>query len=173
MVILANLVVAEPTFSAPQLLVLNEPFNMSVSLDSAETFDIKLYVQSINQTLLSQTYNEGWKSSFYYLIAVFPSQQTFSLRVVKASNEAELCLRVRKTSSKAVSPPVCQSVKIGSVGEETLIQPDIPSETQVLHLANPTLTTFNSKSTLISKGVVYTFILFCSLILILMLRRKL
>lgn len=97
--------------SSPSSANLNEQFTVSLTADTLEIYDVKIFVQDINKDLLSEIYNDGWKSSFYYLKSVFPKQTKFEIKITKSSDKAEICARLRK-SGKTSFDEKCNDIKI-------------------------------------------------------------
>jgi len=85
----------------PNSVFVNEEFQVNVYSDSNEKdiHDIKIYVNNNENKTISQIFDEStnsWKNSRYYINQVYPSQDSFKLRVMNFSNQASLCIKLRK-----------------------------------------------------------------------------
>ncbi len=92
------------SISYPDKVSLNETFSVIISAQTSDTYDVKIFVQdNTTNTIVSEIYNEAWKNPFYYIKSAFPAKSEFSIRAVAEANEAELCVRMRKTGSSSYS----------------------------------------------------------------------
>lgn len=102
------------SLSSPSEVKFNEPFSVTISADTPDTYDVKIYVKNSSDAVLSDIQNDSWKSSVYYVNNAFPSKTSFSLKVDRFSESAEICIKLR-LSEKRSSPPTpekCNSIKI-------------------------------------------------------------
>jgi hypothetical protein len=113
LILTANSVCAlDVTFTAPSETEVNSSFDIIISTDVSENYDVKAFVENDAEKIISKTMNDGkWKSSNYYLIGVFPEQNTFSLIVI-SEEEGNVCVRLRKTGTTSTPEKFCQGIKI-------------------------------------------------------------
>ncbi len=99
-------------FSSPNSLEIYNNFSISISASVSEDYDVKIFVQD-NETkiTISEIYNEGWKNPYYYIKSAFPSRTSFIARVTNLSDNAVLCVRLRKTGGSSYSEE-CKSLDI-------------------------------------------------------------
>ncbi len=100
------------SFDAPSRVFLNESFTVTLRdpPSRASSYDVKLFIHEAD-TVLSQVYHNGWKSSFYYLPDALPATTSFTLRATLPASNASLCLRVR-TAGKQSFEAYCQPITI-------------------------------------------------------------
>lgn len=122
------------SFTSSDRAEVNSNYSLTLQVPDAEaskTYDIKLMMKETGRENLSQIFVEGaWKSTFYYLKGVYPGTTRFTLRPRQASENAEICARVRATGSKSFTE-YCQSIRIdpevtSSLPQTTLPPPAVP-----------------------------------------------
>ncbi len=104
-------------FDYPAQVQINESFSVSLSAETTNTYDVKIFISNNDDKIISQIYNEGWKNPYYYVKAVFPEKSEFDVRVINYSSEATICARLRKTDSSSFSEE-CGSIEIAEEAEE-------------------------------------------------------
>ncbi|MDP3881611.1 MAG: hypothetical protein Q8Q31_01905 [Nanoarchaeota archaeon] len=96
---------------APSHININENFSVTVTYDSQEILDIKITVQDKESKVYSEVYEEGWKSSFYYLQEKFRSKSTYLLRANKEGEDLDICVRLRK-GEKVLQDQICKNISL-------------------------------------------------------------
>ncbi|MBM3230251.1 hypothetical protein FJZ22_01175 [Candidatus Pacearchaeota archaeon] len=100
------------SFSAPSSIEMGDSFTLTLSHEDSTTADIKLFVQAQELQNLSKIIVDGKeKSTFYYLKGVFPTQTSFTLKIVQTGINPELCVRLRKVGKTAYEE-TCQPLTI-------------------------------------------------------------
>ncbi len=103
----------EIQLNAPNSVNINEEFKVSISADTQDIYDVKIFVEDENSTskTISQIYNGNkWQSSYYYIKQAFPSQSEFSLKITK-TGEWNICARLRKEAQNP-SAPICRLIMV-------------------------------------------------------------
>ncbi len=109
LVLLPVILALEIQLNAPDSVNMDEEFKASISADTQEVYDVKIFVEDNSSKTISQIFNiDKWQSSYYYLKSAFPSQSEFSLKITKAG-EWEICARLRK-SAQSPSSPTCRPI---------------------------------------------------------------
>lgn len=103
----------EFSFDAPSSIKLKEEFTVKVYLSTSELYDVKAYVKDPNDKdkTLSEIYDDGWKSAYFFVKESFPSQTEFRARVTKAIGSFDICVKLRK-AGKTTSNEKCSSIKV-------------------------------------------------------------
>jgi len=91
----------------PREVYLNESFAVILMLSPSEAYDVKLYVENESGSIISETKQDGWKSSFYYSKSAYPNQTSFLLRITKPFAHVQLCVRLRKPEKTTATAPSC------------------------------------------------------------------
>ncbi|GEM_PF-6328262 len=105
----ANTSAIEFSFNSPEKIKVDEEFEITINLDDKETYDVKAFVHDDNREY-SEIFSEGsWENPYFYLKGVFPGQKTFKLIAHKAL-ETKVCVKLRKSSSKAPAGEVCNNI---------------------------------------------------------------
>ncbi|MBI2632000.1 hypothetical protein HYW75_03280 [Candidatus Pacearchaeota archaeon] len=101
----------EFSFNSPSSVKLNEEFKVKVFASTTEVFDVKIYVKDFNDKVISEIYDQSWKSSFYFVKESFPSRTEYSVRVTKAYGSFDICVKLRK-SEKTTSNELCSKIEV-------------------------------------------------------------
>lgn len=75
---------------------MNESFKPSITADTSEIYDVKIFIQNENKEIISQIYNNGWKNPRLYLKSAFPDRSEFEVKAISFSEKTEICVRLRK-----------------------------------------------------------------------------
>jgi len=163
------------------------------------SYDIKVFLTDDNEKIISETYNnieEKWKSSNYYVNEIFNGSGNKStnlkLRIDEEyknfEGEAKINIRIRKTNSSSFITEFSDNIKIlkreasnsiNMTQEGTNIQSNKENNenTSIIKLNNPkdikTREVYKSKIQYIKDYAIYGFALFCILIIILLIIKKL
>ena len=78
----------------PGQVYINESFKVKIISESTDIYDVKVFIQS--DKIISQTYNEYWKSSNYYLNSAFPKIKEYEIKPIQLSSNSQFCIRLRK-----------------------------------------------------------------------------
>jgi len=98
--------------SYPDPVTINEEFSIALSIDSSDTYDVKIFVKnSETGKTISEIFNSDWKNPYYYLKEAFPEKTEFSVIVRDQSENALICARLRKSGSTGYSEK-CGIIKI-------------------------------------------------------------
>ena len=84
-------------FNSLDSIKLDENLSLSISASVTEVYDVKIFARSSNGSTLSEIYDGGWRNPYRYIKESFPSQNEYSIKVIKTSDSYELCVRLRKT----------------------------------------------------------------------------
>ncbi len=121
----------EFSFSSPSSAKINENISISISHESSEqlsgTYDVKIFAQNQEGKVISEIYNEGWKSAFYYIKESYPSISKYTIRI-RLEGGWQLCVRLRKTG-KTTFFEKCSSISISPQSKSNL-QEDEDNEYQ-------------------------------------------
>lgn len=136
LVLFLPLTIAENiTLSSPEKVNILENFSVTVDYNSGDILDIKIAIQDNESKVYSEIYNNGWKSSFYYLPEKYPYQHEYILRAKKEGRgELTLCARLRK-GNKVLSDKVCKPIPIlgvENIQNEDPLEPIIRSEQKII-----------------------------------------
>jgi len=102
----------EFNMSYPDPVTINEEFSIALSIDSSDTYDVKIFVKnSETGKTISEIFNIDWKNPYYYLKEAFPEKTEFSVIVRDQSENALICARLRKSGSTGYSEK-CGIIKI-------------------------------------------------------------
>jgi hypothetical protein len=111
-------------FSSPSSVNLYENFSVSIFANASDIYDVKIVVQDASEKIISEIYNEGWKNPYYYLKSVFPSKSEFLIHAINYSDNAQICVKLRKSGSSSYSE-ACKIIKITE--SDTPPIPAVPS----------------------------------------------
>ena len=99
------------TLESPSEVSIDEQFTANILFDSSETYDVKITIIDKSNSQLSQIYNDGWKSPFYYIKEAFPDRKSFEIKAIKYSEDSKICCRLRKPEKTTYSE-VCNPIKL-------------------------------------------------------------
>lgn len=123
----------ELSFDAPQKVEIDEEFEVSITLDSEETFDVKIFVHTSNDEkiardqYISEIYNgEDWSDSWYYLKEAYPEEDTFEIKVVDEPGDRTICTRVRSASDAITTE--CEEIEVDEEDEEKELNGQVEKE---------------------------------------------
>ena len=109
---------------SPQDVTEDEEFDVSIIAQTAETYDVKIFVtNTVGQykrgNIVSDIYYDGqWKDPWFYLDSVFPQQYLFKNRVINFSGESEICAQLKLDASKSYDGRMCNSINVISSGNQ-------------------------------------------------------
>ncbi len=76
----------------------NESISVFISFDENYTSDVKIFILDSNNKTISETlFEDGWKSSVYYIKSSWPKYNTFYVRAKSYTSDSSLCIRLRKS----------------------------------------------------------------------------
>lgn len=119
--VLQNVSALEISLDSPEEAELNSAFTVSISADSAEVYDVKVFVHNSEDDkidrneYISEIYYGGWQDSYLYIKGSFPEKTDYKIRVLESPGEREICARLRKTGTTAFSTQ-CNIINI--IGSE-------------------------------------------------------
>jgi len=112
----------EIDLDSPKEVETGEEFTVSVSADSDETFDVKIFVHdSDDEKILRSEYvseifdeeEDSWEDPWFYIKEVFPDQDEYEITVPKEDGKMEICLRLRDSSNTDGGfEQVCNKIKV-------------------------------------------------------------
>lgn len=100
---------ANLSLDSPAEVDLEEEFSVSISADSSDVQDVKVFVHDSDDAkidkseYISEIYNDGWKDSYYYVKQAYPDTKDYKIRVLNSPGERQICVRLRKTGSSSFS----------------------------------------------------------------------
>lgn len=145
--------------------------NISIALLSnySDSFDVKAFILE-NETIISQTYNSGWKSSFYYLPSFLPQNKMVLLKAMKESSDSKLCIRLRKSGEQKYEE-LCKNISIYSNNSENEYFQN-SSQNSKISLNGSKFIKISSKEEKLRNFIIYfsIFLFICSAIFILIKR---
>ena len=106
-------------FDFPDEIVHGDEFEISVSADSNEIYDVKIYAYSGEKSdKKSEIFNfveSKWQSSYYYLKEAFPDNKEFKIRLKNETEEGKgiICVKLRKTGTSSYKEE-CKEVMISA-----------------------------------------------------------
>lgn len=107
----------EISFDSPETVRINEPFEVSIEINSEETFDVKIFVHNSDDNsisrgeYISEIFNDDWKDSWNYINEAYPEKKDFELRVTESPGERGICVRVRKTGAETTKLS-CKEIEV-------------------------------------------------------------
>ncbi len=111
------------TFSAPETVEIDEEFTVTISADSEEIHDVKIFVHTSEDEKISRSeyisdiYHDGaWLDSWFYIKEAFPDEREYKIKIFESSGEREICVRLRKTSTQTASIE-CQKIEVLEKGK--------------------------------------------------------
>jgi hypothetical protein len=114
---LPNVSSLEISLISPQEVKINEEFTVSISADSTENYDVKIFVHNSEDEkidrdeYISEIYNENWKDSYNYIKSSFPEKTEYKIRVLESPGDKEICARLRKTGASTFSTQ-CNAINV-------------------------------------------------------------
>ncbi len=103
------------TLQAPSSAVLQETFTVTISSDTMERSDVKIYIRNDSDAVLSEIQDGDWKNGRYYVNDAYPQTTAFVLRATTFSDSAHLCAKLRLSEKRKTKPPTpesCTSINI-------------------------------------------------------------
>jgi hypothetical protein len=109
----------EFTFDSPDEVEIGEEFDVLISANTNEIYDVKIFVwKEEKSNTISEIFKDGeWKSPFHYLQDVFPEETTFRKRVLEDEGTREICVRMRVADTSGFDE-VCQPILVLEDSEE-------------------------------------------------------
>ncbi len=84
----------------PEEITQDSPFNVKISSqESAENYDVKIFVDTHTKEFSEIFYNEKWQSPLRYLNDAYPNENTFKL-ISHVSGQREIIVRLRDSKEK-------------------------------------------------------------------------
>ena len=123
------------TFKSPESVGLNQEFSIEIraeDLPEDQSSDVKVFV-SDTEGIISETYNNKWQSSFYYIQDIFPDGRVFNLRVLKSPGSREICLRIRQ-HEKTKYEQVCNDLEVWPSPPEPISQDNLSEREDEVNL---------------------------------------
>lgn len=128
--LISNVSASSLSLESPPEVFLNDNFSVGVSYETSDILDIKIFIQDSSSKILSEIYNSGWKSSFYYLQSVFPQKSNFTLRAVKSAGSLQICVKLRK-GKQVLAETICKLIVV-KINEEEQSAPAVNNTTESL-----------------------------------------
>jgi len=104
------------SFNYPKTIQKDKGFNLEIQADTNENYDIKVYVYDDIKQYSEILSEEGWKSTHFYLISVFPEKTEFKLKAYYIG-ETEICVQMRK-SGETNFYKTCNSIIVEDVNSQ-------------------------------------------------------
>lgn len=117
-------------FTSPESVDLNEEFKVKIELETDEIYDVKIFVHENDKTI-SQILAAEWRNPARYLISAFPSESEFSVRLIQYSDNAEICVRLRKTN-KTNFEESCKPIKVLETEDDESEEEDSDTDNEEL-----------------------------------------
>ena len=89
-------------------------------MDVTGILDVKIYVNSLADKIVSDIYNNKWQSSNYYVKSSYPSQNSFRLIVENYTGFGQICVKLRQSGKSSAIGEVCREIEI-LTKEESLV----------------------------------------------------
>lgn len=176
---------------SPEEVTAEEEFSFEIILETEEIYDVKAYVHEHNKDACEILSGEEWKSPYYYLKEAFPEKTEFSL-LPHYAGETQICVKLRKSGGSSFDE-VCNDITVlpaeeeSSDDETTEEEPNIETKiktnntnlNQEENYRKITLNrktedqTFTTKTDKLRTATIYSFLVFCVLIIILLALRRL
>ena len=99
------------TFSFDEEAEAQENISVSLEANISSKYDVKIYIESKNSSIISEIWDGKWKSPFYYIKESFPEESKYIIRAKQAEENGKLCIRLRETGKTAYSE-VCNNITI-------------------------------------------------------------
>ncbi len=109
-------------FNSPESAELNKKFSVSIISNISEIHDVKIFVQDQEKNTLSEIFNDGWKSPFYYLKSAFPAKTEFEIQIIKSEGSQQICARLRKPGKTSFDEK-CNGILITKPSQTSLHTP--------------------------------------------------
>src|SRR3989344_6074455 len=113
----------EIDFEFSDEIVPGDEFEISVSADSDEIYDVKIYAYSgVKSDKKSEIFNfveSKWQSSYYYLKEAFPDNKEFKIKLKNETEEGKgiICVKLRKTGTSSYKEE-CKAIVIDADDED-------------------------------------------------------
>ena len=103
----------EFTFDSPDEVEIGEEFDVLISANTNEIYDVKIFVwKEEKSNTISEIFKDGeWKSPFHYLQDVFPEETNFRKKVLEGEGTREICVRMRVADTGGFDE-VCQPILV-------------------------------------------------------------
>ncbi len=161
-------------FVVPSQLVVGENVTFLVQSDGKNKYDMKAFIIE-DGSIISRTYANTWKSSFYYIPLALTNQATVTVQPTRPTQSASFCVRLRAQGSSTYEER-CMPVQVEN---KTLALP--PEEMPLAQVTTPLIlrpsasnqytTRIRTKAYWLEQGIVgATFV--AILILLIVLWRK-
>lgn len=105
----------EFTFSSPEEVNLNEEFEILISLDTSDIYDVKAFVQKDTKEYSEIFDGEKWRSPRNFIQDAYPDQKEFKL-MSYYSGDTQVCVRLREPEKTSYSE-VCNEILV-EINEE-------------------------------------------------------
>ena len=162
--IVPSVLALEFTIDASEIVQENTPFGVTLNVDSADSYDVKIFAHQGDKNSYVSQMNDGgaWRSPRTYMKEAFPSQETYEVKIVEFVGEAELCARLRKTGTSSFSE-VCQPITVGESVEQVPEEPVIEEER--VAGPQPREAESNVYTNPMRTRIVYAFMAFCAAVI--------
>ena len=152
------------TFSSPAQIELNEEFSISIAAaeKSIDNHDVKVTILDEIGNTISLTFEDRWRSSYYYIKSSFPDKKDYLIKAINISENSKICVRLRETGAskyaEKCSPIIIkvQSPSINSKESNDLIFLDKPEAKKTYYS--------NEFKVLISLSILFLIILILTVI---------
>lgn len=110
-------------FSYPESVRIDNSFEVEISSQAEDTFDVKVFVHKSesdsakSEDYISDIYNDGWKNSWNYIKEAFPEQKIFRVEVTSDPGERTICVRLRKSGTDSTTLK-CDSIEVKKSNKE-------------------------------------------------------
>lgn len=105
------------TLTSPESVDLNQTFQVSISANTPDVYDVKIFVYKDSKEF-SEIFNGTlWVSPHYYLLSVFPETKEFKI-ISHFLGETNICARLRKSGSTSSPELQCNNITINQASSQ-------------------------------------------------------
>ena len=116
--------------NSPQNATLNVSFSVSLSAETTDIYDVKIFIYKDSRTFSEIFNGSSWLNSYKYLLSKFPQTKDFQV-VSHFAGDTTICARLRKSGASSSSGDACNPIKIIAQSIENSTPPENKSEVQV------------------------------------------
>ena len=169
-------------FISPQEVNAESEFQVEITAETAEDYDVKIYVHGDTRQYSEIFDGEKWRSPFNYISSSVPSVSTYRI-IPHYIGETEICIKLRKASDNVDVSSACNQISVlgessqsaisENNGEEEKFESDSEDFNNERIILNSPNLEKNSYQTVTSDQrlriwILYSFSFFCLVIIILL-----
>ncbi len=99
------------SLNSPTSTDLNEEFSVSLSAETTDIYDVKIFAIDKDSEITSLIYNDGWKNAYYYIKETFPDEKDYKIKIIHSNGNQQICARLRQTGKTSYSE-LCNDIEV-------------------------------------------------------------